>query len=282
MRLGAPVFISEKDPELFVFSHVKKNYRAAYCPDWINYDTDPEACRAFKASLSKHDVVLAEVGIWRNVLSKNPDEAKAAIDYSVRRLQTAEELEARCAVNIIGSWCETNWDGPHEKNYSEDFFDAAVEAARKIIDMVKPKRTKMSFELMPCQFLDCASEYMRFLYAIDRSAAGIHLDPANCISNPRLLYDNKNFFQREFAIFGGSVCSVHLKDVCLDPSTFTVNIKEVLIGKGNLDYINLLRLLDRLPPDTPVMLEHLETEALYDEAAKSVRALGEKANIQFK
>ncbi|MDR2631472.1 MAG: sugar phosphate isomerase/epimerase [Spirochaetaceae bacterium] len=282
MRLGAPVFITEKDPELFVAGHVLKGYRAAYCPDWLNADTDPDACRAFKASLAKHDVVLAEVGIWKNVLSPNPAEAKAAFDYSVRRLQTAEALEARCAVNIVGSWCETNWDGPHEGHYSADFFDAAVEAARKVIDAVKPQKTRMTFEIMPCQFIDCAAEYLRFIKAVNRSAAGFHLDPTNSISNPRLLYDNAVFFKREFAGFGDLVLSIHLKDLRLDPAEFTVRMEEVVIGKGNIDYPNLLRLIDKLPPDTPGMLEHLATEELYDEAASSIRALADTAGVTFR
>lgn len=282
MRLGAPVFIEGKDPEAYVAEHVRKGYRAAYCPDWINADTAPDLCGAFKASLAKHDIVLAEVGIWKNVLAKNPVEAQAAFEYSVRRLQTAEELEARCAVNIVGSWCESNWDGPHEKHYSPDFFDAAVEAARKVIDAVKPKKTKMTFEIMPCQFIDSASEYLRFMRAVDRNAAGVHLDPTNSISNPRLLYDNAAFFQKEFAAFGGAVVSIHLKDIHLNPAEFTVNLEEVVIGKGNIDYINLLRLIDKLPPDTPGMLEHLATEALYDEAAAAIRSLAGRAGVQFK
>ncbi|MDR0707542.1 MAG: sugar phosphate isomerase/epimerase [Treponema sp.] len=282
MRLGAPVFTDEKDPEAYAVAHVQKGYRAAYCPDWINADTEPELCEAFRTSLEKRDIVLAEVGIWKNVLSKNPDEAKAALEYSIRRLQTAEELNARCAVNIVGSWCETNWDGPHEKHYSRDFFDAAVEAARKVIDAVKPVKTKMTFEIMPCQFLDCAAEYMRFIRAVDRKAAGVHLDPANSIANPRLLYDNAAFFRNEFAIFADAVMSIHLKDLRLNPAKFTVHFEEVVIGKGNIDYINLLRLIDKLPPDTPGMLEHLETEALYDEAAASIRSLADKAGIKFK
>jgi sugar phosphate isomerase/epimerase len=129
--------------------------------------------RAFRAALDKHDIVLAEVGIWKNVLSKNPDEAKAALQYSIRRLQTAGELNAHCAVNIVGSWCETHWDGPHEKHYVQDFFDAAVEAARKVIDAVKPEKTKMTFEIMPCFFIDGAREYLRFIRAIDRRATGL-------------------------------------------------------------------------------------------------------------
>jgi sugar phosphate isomerase/epimerase len=282
MRLGAPVFVDGKDPEAYVDAHARKGYRAAYCPDWINADTDPERCKAFRAALEKRDVVLAEAGIWKNVLSRDPAEAQAAIQYSIRRLQTAEELNARCAVNIVGSWCETNWDGPHEKHYSEDFFDAAVEAARKVIDAVKPERTKMTFEIMPCMFLDCASEYMRFIRAVDRRAAGIHLDPTNSIANPRLLYDNAAFFRNEFNLFGDAIMSIHLKDLRLNPSTFTVNLEEAVIGKGTIDYINLLRLIDKLPPDTPGMLEHLATESLYDEAAASIRNLADKAGVRFR
>jgi sugar phosphate isomerase/epimerase len=279
MRLGAPVFIDTHDPEAFIAEHVRKGYRAAYCPDWINADT--ALCTDFRKALDAHDVVLAEVGIWRNVLSKNPAEAKEAFDHSVRRLATAEELGACCAVNIVGSWNEEYWDGPHEKHYSEDFFDAAVEAARKVIDAVRPRRTKMTFEIMPCQFIDSAAEYMRFIRAIDREAAGIHYDPANSISNPRLLYRNVEFFKNEFNILGNAIASIHLKDLRLNPQEFTVNMQEVIIGKGSIDYINLLRLIDRLPPDTPGMLEHLESEKLYDEAASSIRSLAHKADVRF-
>ena len=281
MRLGAPVFIGSHDPEEFVAEHIRKGYRAAYCPDWINSDTDAVLCRKFREALDKHDVVPAEVGIWRNVLSKNAEEAKSAFEHSVRRLATAEELGALCAVNIVGSWNEDYWDGPHEAHYSEEFFSAAVDAARKVIDAVKPKRTKMTFEIMPCQFIDCASEYMRFIRAIDRPSAGVHYDPANSISNPRDLYNNVKFFQNEFSILGDAIISLHLKDLRLDPRSFTVNIQEVPIGKGVIDYENLLRLTDKLPPDTPCMLEHLESESLYDLAASSIRAIAKKADVQF-
>ena len=135
MRLGAPVFIKTNDPEAFAAEHARKSYRAANCPGWIKAD-DSALCGDFRKALERYDVVLAEVGIWRNVLSKNPEEAKTAKDYSVQRLATAEELGARCAVNIVGSWCEEYWDGPHEAHYSVDFFDAAVEAARHVIDAV--------------------------------------------------------------------------------------------------------------------------------------------------
>jgi sugar phosphate isomerase/epimerase len=281
MRLGANVFTDTRDPEEYATEHVRKGYRAAYCPDWIDPGADSVLAGDFRKALQRHDIVLAEVGIWKNVLSPNQAEAKAAFDNSVRRLATAEELGARCAVNIVGSWNGEIWDGPHEAHYSADFFDAAVEAARKVIDAVKPKRTKMTFEIMPCQFIDSAEEYLRFIRAIDREAAGIHYDPSNSISNPRQLYDNVEYFKKEFKILGDAIVSIHLKDLRLNPSEFTVNMQEVIIGKGNIDYINLLRLIDALPPDTPGMLEHLESEKQYDEAAASIRGLAKKADVRF-
>jgi sugar phosphate isomerase/epimerase len=288
MRLGAYVFpqnagieSGRPDPEAYIAEVARKGYGACYTPDWLNADTDMAACKAFREAAAKNDIVIAEVGIWKNVLSKNPAEAKAAFDWSVRRLQTAEELGARCAVNTIGSWCAEAWDGPFPEGYSDDYFDAAVEAARKVIDAVKPKHTKMTFEVMPCQFIDSAKEYMRFLKAVDREGAGIHLDVTNSISNPRQLYDNAAYIRNEFAIYGDKIVSIHLKDLHLNPHKFTVNLDEVIIGRGNIDYINLLHLIDRLAPDTPGMLEHLETEAEYDEAAANLRGFAVEAGVKI-
>jgi hypothetical protein len=46
--------------------------------------------------------------------------------------------------------------------------------------------------------------------------------------------------------------------------------------------VNLLRLIDKLPPDTPGMLEHLPIEARYDEAAASIRRLADAAGVRFR
>jgi sugar phosphate isomerase/epimerase len=279
LRLGANIFTESHDPEEIVAEYVRKGYRAAYTPDWLCADTEPEACRAFKAAFARHDVVLAETGIWRNVLSPDAATAKAAFEWSVRRLATAEELGAKCAVNIVGSWNADIWDGPDARHYSPEFFDAAVEAARKVIDAVRPARTKMTFEVMPCQFIDGAAEYMRFLKAVNRSAAGIHLDVTNSITCPRQLYDNARFLENELAIYGGAIVSVHAKDLRLNPRTYTVDLEETIIGRGDIDYPHILPLLNKLPPDTPIMLEHLETEAEYDESAKNLRAFAKTVHV---
>jgi sugar phosphate isomerase/epimerase len=281
MRFGGPVFVNGNDPEEYVLSHVKKRYRAAYCPPNLQSGMNDEI-RQYRQAFAKHDVILAEVGVWNNPLSHDKDTAKKSFEYAVSRLNLADEMGSRCCVNIVGTWYDDNWYGPCPENFTDDFFAYAVEVSRKIIDMVNPTHTKMTFELMPFVFLDSPAEYIRFLKALDRPAAGIHFDPANCINSPRLLYGSAAFFEESFRLFKNNVVSIHLKDINLRPDPFSVLLDEVPIGEGKMDYVRLLHLIDSTQPsDTPAMLEHLPDEASYDKAADSIRKFAIKACVKF-
>ena len=78
------------------------------------------------------------------------------------------------------------WYGPHPDNFSERFFDAAVENARKIIDAVKPPRAKFCYEMMGWSMPDspdatCADQGGR------PPGFGVHLDPCNLVNSPDAL-----------------------------------------------------------------------------------------------
>ena len=142
LRLGGPSFSNTQDPEELALAHRKLGYRAAYCPHLALTETD--RIRAFEQAFAKHDVVPAEVGRWCNLM--DADTAKRAKNLAnvTEGLALAEALGARCCVDIAGSFNPTSWFGPHADNLTEKFFDAAVENARKIIDAVKPKRTRFT------------------------------------------------------------------------------------------------------------------------------------------
>ena len=53
----------------------------------------------------------------------------------------------------------------------------------------------------------------------------------------------------------------------------TVHLDEVRPGLGRLDYKVYLKELSLLDKDTPLMLEHLETEAEYILAAAHIRSV---------
>lgn len=269
MRLGGYVFYKGTDPEEFALAHVKKGFGAAVCPEWITLQ-NPSLLREFKKVMKKHDVKIAEVGAWCNPLHPDEVEAEAKIQYMIERLRLAEELEATTCVNILGTKLTENWFGPHKNCYSEPFFEEAVAASQRIIDAVNPVHTKLSFEMMPYCFLDSPQEYLRFLKAVDRKAAGVHLDICNTMNNPRRFYNNGEFIKETFSLLKDHIVTLHLKDIRLKVDETTVMFEEVIPGEGGMDYEILMEEIAKLPAETSAMLEHLDTEAEYDKATEVV------------
>ena len=282
MRLGAPVFLkeTERNPENYLLEHVKKGYFAAYCPEGLTI-ADTQMIQDYRKEAERQNVLFAEVGAWCNLLTSDEALRKKNLENTIERLALAEELGAKTCVNIVGTRCEENWFGPDAGNYSEDFFSEAVDTARKIVDAVRPKRAKLSFEMMPYSFLDSPEEYLRFLKAADRKEIGVHFDPVNCINSPRIYYRNGEFLQKAFHLLGDRIISMHLKDIRIDHTLVSTAFYEVPIGRGMIDYSVLLREAAKLPAETPLMLEHLETEQDYDLAAAEVKNTARKIGVSF-
>ena len=146
LRLGAPLGVPGGDPEALARAHRAKGYRAAYCPD-LRLE-DREKIRATVDAFARHDVVIAEVGRWVNLLDPDAEARRKNLQTVSDGLALAEAVGARCCVDIAGSFSTTSWFGPHPDNLSPRFFDAAVENARRIVDAVKPTRTTFCYEMM--------------------------------------------------------------------------------------------------------------------------------------
>src|SRR5512140_2570889 len=70
VRLGGPAFVNAADPEELALAHRKIGYRAAYCPNVSLGDS--QKIRAYAEAFAKHDVAIAEVGRWVNLLDSDP------------------------------------------------------------------------------------------------------------------------------------------------------------------------------------------------------------------
>ena len=81
-----------------------------------------------------------------------------------------------------------------------------------------------------------------------------------------------------FAKLGPYIKSVHAKDIALEPE-LTVRLREVRPGLGALDYRVLLTELSRLDPDTPILVEHLSSDAEYEAAVAHVRGVADALGL---
>jgi sugar phosphate isomerase/epimerase len=277
MRLGVGLPIPSDDPELIARAYVEAGYSAAVCPA-VTLE-QPERIRAIQDAFHKYDVLLAEMGVWNNMLHPDPDIRAANIQANIEALAIADEVGVCCCVNIAGSFSPDHWDGPHPKNLSESAYGLTVENVRKILDAVKPKRTIYSLETMPWVIPDSIESYQRLMEAIDHPMFGVHLDPVNMINSPDRYYDNAGFLRECFARLGDSIVSVHAKDIRMEPK-LTVHLQEVRPGLGGLDYGTFLTEMSKLPVDTPFILEHLPQEE-YGPAQAYVLDAANEVGVSF-
>jgi sugar phosphate isomerase/epimerase len=278
IRLGGPSFAKSEDPEELAKAHRQLGYGAAYCPGVSLKDT--ARIQAFRDAFARHRVVIAEVGRWCNLLDQDETKRKQNLASVTEGLALAEAIGARCCVDIAGSFNAQSWFGPHPDNFSERFFDAAVENARRIIDEVKPKRAKFCYEMMGWAMPETPERYRKMLRAVDRPAFGVHLDPCNLINSPEKFYRNTDLLNACFDQLGPWIVSCHAKDLTWDIE-MNVHFREVRPGAGSLDYRTFLQRLAALPQQPPLMIEHLATASEYAAAAQHIVETGKQLNLAF-
>jgi sugar phosphate isomerase/epimerase len=276
MRLGGKVFRETRTPREWVAAHRELGYRAAYCP--VSADDDDETIDAYVRAANEADIVIAEVHAWSNPIARSEQARRRSIDKCIRQLRLADRIGARCCVNIPGSRGAKH-NGPSPDNVTGETFDLIVETVREIIDAARPTRSVYSLEALQWCIPDGPESYLELLEAIDRDGFGVHLDPVNMVNSPRRFYENGRLICECFEMLGPHIRSVHAKDVTMDNRPL-VHLDECRPGTGGLDYVTFLRQMDRLPADTPLMLEHLPDAEEYARAAEYIRTIARQEGIE--
>jgi sugar phosphate isomerase/epimerase len=273
LRLGGPLFLKSTDPAELAREHRRLGYSAAYCP--AAQLNEPERLREIEQQFAAQNVVIAEVGAWRNMLEADSAKRRANLQYVTERLALAEPVNARNCVNIAGSFNLQQWDGPDPRNLSKEYFDATVENCRKVIDAVKPQRTKFTIEMMGWSLPDSPDAYVQLFKAVNRPGFGVHIDICNIINSPARFYRNAELINETFRKLGRWVCSCHAKDL----QGKNVHFVETVPGRGGVDYCAYLRNLVALPREVPLMLEHLSTAEEYDEGKRFILKTAQELGI---
>ena len=241
---------------------------------------DSARIAAWVKEFANQDVVIAEVGAFRNILDPNDEKRRRNFDWVTERLALAEALGARNCVDIAGSYHPDVWYGPNPRNMSREFFDATVENCRKLIDAVKPRRTVFTIEMMPWSLPTGPDEYIQLIKAVDRKAFGVHLDVCNTMNSPSRLYNNASVIRECFRKLGRWIASCHAKDLQWGPGV-QMYVQEVVPGTGVIDYKTYLTELSALPVDAPLMLEHLHSEDEYTRGRKYIQGVAQTLGLSF-
>jgi sugar phosphate isomerase/epimerase len=275
IRLGGNgIAGGEGDPVAYAKAHRAYGYGAAYCPPATVNDTQRLA--AIERAFAAENVTIAEVGIWRNLVSRDAEVRNTNRTFAAEKLAIADAVGAKCAVSFIGSYEPGSDYGPNAHNLSAEAFDDAVEVARYLIDTVKPKRAKFALEMEQYSLPDSVDMYVKLIKAVDRPQFACHVDPVNLVMTPRTYFDTPALLNEIFDKLGQWIVSCHAKDIILYHQA-ALHFDEIIIGKGTMDYGVFLSRLDRLGREVPLMMEHLsdpEYAVARDEIFKAGDAVG--------
>ena len=270
MRLGISKKLAANSAEEWAAKYEALGLKAVNFP--LKVDAPDKEIDEYVRACANHDLVIAEVGAWKNVMDPDPATRAENIKYCKARLQLAEYVGARCAVNITGSASSEKWDAPHRGNYDPDFQKRMIETIQEIIDAVNPKRTFYTVEPMPWMVPDSPESYLELMKQVDRPGFAVHMDAVNMMSSPKTLLFCREFLDHAFALLGPYIKSCHIKDVALEQK-LTVRMPETPCGTGKFELKYYMQLADRLSPDMPVIIEHLADEEDYLAAVKYLQPL---------
>jgi len=268
MRIGGSVMKPYHSPSEWLEQVKELNYSAVIFP--VDSSAPKAVVQDYLNCCRDNDLLIGEVGVWRNVMSKT--EGEKHIEYAIRQLELAEEVGANCCVNIAGSWGAL-WDGYHPQQGTKAFYDAVVETTQRIIDAVKPTKTCFSLEPMPWMAPESPEEYLQLIKDVDRDGFKVHLDFANMINGLDRYRHSSDFIRRCFELLAPHIRSIHAKDLLIDDRILPICIKEVPPGEGSIDLALALKLAKELPGDIPVFVEHLDSHEAYLAASQHMHAL---------
>ncbi len=259
MRLGISSPLSHKSPEEWGQKMEALGCHSVVFP--VNADASRDEIEAYVQAAAAHDLQIAEVGIWRNAVSLDETERSAAVDYSIRQLKLADEIGARCCVNVMGA-AGSRWDGGYAENFTPRMWDRGVRMIQDIIDEAKPQNTYFSIETMPWMYPTGPEEYLKLVENVDRERFGVHMDIVNMIHTPKRYFFADDFMRRSFALLGDRIRSCHLKDIRLKPE-YTFQLEECACGEGSLNLELYARLAHEADPEMPMIIEHLHSDEEY-------------------
>lgn len=278
MRLGIASGLNAKTPKEWAEGLRRLGISAAVFP--LDYKADKELIKSYADAARTHDIVIAEVGAWRNPISKDETVRNEAMEYCIGQLRLADEIGARCCLNISGSLGDA-WDSACAENYSEQAWELSVKSIQTIIDEAAPKQAFYTVEPMPYMVPDSILEYKRLIESVDRAQFGVHMDVVNWIYEPKKYFFNREFMDEIFLELGSRIKSCHVKDTKLCEG-LTSSLKECMIGEGNLDIEHYALLAHQCDENMPFIIEHLTTDVEYITAAGYVRERLHKAGIPMK
>ena len=242
IRLGGPIFLKSDDPAELAHESIGAGATARPIVPRRPSATGTGSGRSVRPSPPR-SVVIAEVGAWRNML--DPDAQKRAdnLKYVTDRLALADAVEARCCVDIAGSY---NPDRLVRGAPKESLAGVLRRDRRELPEGDRRGQAARDDVLDRDDGVEPAGRPGHLPEADSGSGPAGVRGPHGRVQRHQLAglasTSNAEFIDECFAKLGKWIVSCHAKDLAWIPE-YNVHFREVVPGKGQIDYAEYLRQL---------------------------------------
>jgi sugar phosphate isomerase/epimerase len=158
------------------------------------------------------------------------------------------------SLNPKGAWF------PHPYNWTQQAKDQLVKSLREVAPVAEDHDIFIGMEGHVLVTLDSAETMRDVLAAVDSPRVKCDLDPVNWITRENV-YDTGAAIRQMAQTLEGFIIGGHSKDVQIE-NKLVLHISECPTGLGLIDHDTLLRTVEGIDPDFPLLVEHCSTEDL--------------------
>ncbi|MGI8483935.1 MAG: sugar phosphate isomerase/epimerase family protein, partial [Thermomicrobiales bacterium] len=227
-------------------------------------------------TFAAHGLAVFEVGAYTSLIHADPAIRRRNIDSVKRRIEQAVILGSPCVATTSGTLLDL---GPHPKTRTQECWDSLLEATAEILDAA-PADMRFSMEAWPPTVLYDIPTFQCFYAEAKDPRLGMVFDPANLVTTDNYFHTGA-MIDATFDALGDRFVVAHCKDIEWVSGYSQTALKEVVPGRGSLDYPTFLRRTAELGRELPLIIEHLSSPVDIEEAVAYIRQQATAADLQL-
>ena len=248
------------------------------------YSMSDSSLRELQQALKQHDVVVFEIGGYRNLIHTDESVRNENIKRIAYCLEAADKIGCPMVGTISGSrnpegneWGDNY--AVHPDNWTMETWNLLIQSIKQILKDTAGMKAIIGMEAQITTNQDTPLAHRRLMEDVGDERLKVNLDPTNMVH----LYNHfhtTELINECFDLLGEDIVGCHAKDTYVLPHSQTVHVQEVCPGRGNLDYETYLVRLSRMKWARSLLPEHIPGDQ-YPEAYAYIRKVADKVGVKI-
>ncbi len=209
----------------------------------------------FKNLFAKHEIQIALLSCYSNLIHPDLAKREEILTKFESYLRYAGYFGAAMVASETGSVIPEL--GYSEDNFKDETFATLVTVIKRLVKAGEKYKTLVGIEGGLNHPLYSVARTKQLLAEVDSEYLGIILDPTNLVSVAT--HESMVAIVREaFESYGEKICALHLKDYVIKDD----QIVPVSLGKGFINYREILQIVDEYKPYCYIVLEETKDDGI--------------------